>query len=68
MIGLEFCPRQAEIRLNNPVVPSMVGSITLRNVTLGDSSADFTVRSGVKGVTLEVLRTRGNLRISLVVK
>jgi len=68
MIGLEFCPRQAEIRLNNPVVPPMVGSITLRNVTLGDSSADFTVRSGVKGVTLEVLRTRGNLRISLVVK
>jgi len=39
----------------------------LRNVTLGNASADFTVRPSIGGVALEVLRTRGDLRISLVI-
>jgi glycogen debranching enzyme len=67
MLGLEFRPQDAEVRLNNPVVPPMAGAITLRNVTLGNASADFTVRPSIGGVALEVLRTRGDLRISLMV-
>ncbi len=67
MLGLEFRPGDGEIRLVNPVVPRMAGAITLRNVRLGSASADFTVRPSPGGVALEVLRTRGNLRISLVV-
>ncbi len=43
MLGLEFRPDAAEIRLNNPVVPALAGAITLRNVRLGKASADFTV-------------------------
>ena len=69
MLGLEFRPEEGEIRLNNPVVPPMAGAIKLRNITLDNASADFVVRpsSGTGGVALEVLRTRGDLRISLVV-
>jgi len=67
MLGLEFRPQDAEVRLNNPVVPPMAGAVTLRNVTLGNASADFTVRPSIGGVALEVLRTRGDLRISLVI-
>ena len=67
MLGLEFRPDDVEVRLNNPVIPPMAGSITLRNVRLGDASADFIVRPSVgDGVALEVLRTQGDLRISLV--
>jgi hypothetical protein len=68
MLGLEFKPDAAEIRLNNPVVPALAGAITLRNVGLGKASADFTVHpSPGGGIALEVLRTQGDLRISLIV-
>ena len=68
MLGLEFKPDAAEIRLNNPVVPALAGAITLRNVRLGKASADFTVHpSPGGGIALEVLRTQGDLRISLIV-
>jgi glycogen debranching enzyme len=67
MLGLEFKPEEAEIRLNNPVVPQLAGAITLRNVRLGNASADFTVHPSPGGIALEVLRTEGDLRISLVV-
>lgn len=68
MLGLEFKPEAAEIRLVNPVVPALAGAITLRNVRLGKASADFTVHpSPAGGIALEVLRTEGDLRISLIV-
>jgi glycogen debranching enzyme len=67
MLGLEFRPERSEVRLNNPFVPPIAGSITLRNVSLGGASADFTVRPSAGGVALEVLRTSGNVHISVVV-
>jgi glycogen debranching enzyme len=69
MLGLEFRTEEGEIRLNNPVIPPMAGAIKLSNVTLDHASADFVVRpgGGPGGVTLEVLRTSGDVRISLVV-
>lgn len=68
MLGLEFRPGEAEIRLNNPMVSASMGSVTLRNVRLGTASADFVVHPRTDGsVALEVLRVRGDLRISLVV-
>jgi glycogen debranching enzyme len=67
MLGLQFRPDEAEIRLNNPVVPALAGAITLRNVRLGKASADFTVHPSPGGIALEVLRTKGDLRISVVV-
>lgn len=55
-------------RLNNPVVSASMGSVTLRNVRLGRACADFVVHPRTDGsVALEVLRVRGDLRISLVV-
>ena len=68
MLGLEFRPDDAEVRLNNPLIPPTAGSIKVRNLTLGNASADFIVRpSAGGGVALEVLRVCGELRISLVV-
>jgi glycogen debranching enzyme len=69
MLGLELRPQEREVRLNNPVIPPIAhGAITLRNVSLGDARADFVVRPSAEGgVSLEVLRVRGDLRISLVV-
>ncbi len=67
MLGLEFFLESGELRLTRPVVAPMVGANTLRNVTLGKASADLTIRSRPGGVaSVEVLRTRGDVRISLV--
>ena len=68
MLGLEFRVNEGELRLNNPVLSPMLGAVTLRNVTLGDASADFVVSRGANGIALDVLRTRGNVRISLVMQ
>lgn len=66
LLGLEFHPETRELRLNNPVVPPSLGSIRLRNVRLGESVADFVVRDSLASPTLEVVRTEGDIRISLV--
>jgi len=66
LLGLEFHTEARELRLNNPVLPSSIGSIRLRNVRLGDSVADFIVRESLTSPTLEVIRTEGDIRISLV--
>ena len=67
MLGLQFDPARQRIELCNPRVPSSVGEITVRNLRLGRSSADFTVRQHSRdAVSLQVLRTTGQLEVSLV--
>jgi glycogen debranching enzyme len=67
MLGLEFIPAEKEIRLTRPVVSAMAGAITLRNVKLGPASVDLTVRSRPGGgASVEVLRTQGDIRVSLI--
>ncbi len=66
LLGLEFHTEARELRLNNPVLPPSIGSIRLRNVRLGDSSADFIVSASLTSPTLEVVRTEGDIRISMV--
>ncbi len=67
MLGLEFFPENGEVRLTRPVVSAMAGSFTLRNLRLGTASVDLTVRSRPEGgASVEVLRTRGDIRVSLI--
>lgn len=66
LLGLEFHTEARELRLNNPILPPSLGSIRLSNVRLGDSVADFIVRESLASPTLEVVRTEGDIRISLV--
>jgi glycogen debranching enzyme len=67
MLGLEFFPDEKEVRLTRPIVSAMAGSITLRNVKLGPASVDLTVRSRPEGgASVEVLRTQGDIRVSLI--
>jgi glycogen debranching enzyme len=66
LLGLEFHPETRELRLNNPVLPASLDFIRLRNVRLGESVADFTVRNSLASPTLEVVRADGDISISLV--
>jgi glycogen debranching enzyme len=65
-LGLEFDPAQSEIRLRDPRLPSFLDSVTLSNLRLGDSSVDLVARRYKDSVSIEVVRTEGTIRVSVV--
>jgi glycogen debranching enzyme len=65
MLGLEFDLAARRIRLINPSVPASAGEITIRNLRLGEASTDFAVRQDGEAISLQVLRTTGDLQVSL---
>ena len=65
-LGLEFDARRGEIRLRNPRLPAFLNDVILRELKLGPSSVDLCVRRHGEDVSLEVLRTRGQIQVSIV--
>jgi glycogen debranching enzyme len=65
MLGMTFDADKREIRLVKPVLPASAGEIALRNLTLKGASADIMLRNAGGTVTLEVLRTRGDISVRL---
>jgi glycogen debranching enzyme len=65
-LGLEFDPAHGEIRLRNPRLPSFLDEVTLRNLQLDGSSVDLRVRRHREAVSLDILRTHGQIQVSIV--
>ena len=65
-LGLEFDVRRGEIRLRNPRLPAFLSEVILRELQLGASSVDLRLRRNGDDVALEVLRTRGQIQVSIV--
>jgi len=65
-LGLEFDPWSAEIRLRNPRLPEFLDEVVLRNLRLGDASIDLQVRRHKEEVSLDFVRTQGNIQVSIV--
>jgi glycogen debranching enzyme len=65
-LGLEFDADCGEIRLHNPRLPAFLNEVVLRELQLGPSSVDLRVRRHGDEVSLEVLRTRGRIQVSIV--
>ena len=65
-LGLEFDAQRGEIRLRNPRLPDFLDEVVLRDLRLGPSSVDLRVRRHGDEVSLEVLRTRGRIQVSIV--
>jgi len=65
-LGLEFDARRGEIRLRNPRLPAFLNEVVLRDLRLGPSSVDLRVRRHGNDVSMEVLRTRGRIQVSIV--
>jgi hypothetical protein len=66
MLGLRFDHAARRILLINPAPPASAGRIIVRNLTLGDASIDFALCQDGNAVSVQVLRTRGDLQISLL--
>jgi len=65
-LGLEFDAERGEIRLRNPRLPAFINEVVLRDLRLGPSSVDLRVRRHDHEVSLEVLRTHGQIQVSIV--
>jgi glycogen debranching enzyme len=65
-LGLEFDATRSEIRMRNPRLPAFLNEVILRDLRLGESSVDLRLRRHDNDVSLEVLRTRGRIQVSIV--
>lgn len=66
-LGLEFRPDENRIVFRNPVLPSFLDMLVLKNLGLGDASVDLGLyRSGGK-VSLQIIKTTGHIETSLVI-
>lgn len=65
-LGIEFDIARGEIRFRNPRLPSFLQQVILRDLQLGGSSVDLCLRKHNDDVSLEVLRTRGQIQVSIV--
>jgi glycogen debranching enzyme len=65
-LGLEFDPRQGEIRLRQPRLPAFLDEVTLHNLQLGRARADIRVRRHRSDVSLEILRAEGAVQVSII--
>jgi len=65
-LGLEFDPCKGEIRLRNPRLPSFLDEVTLRNLRLDPASVDLKLRRHRETVSLDILRTTGQIQVSVV--
>ena len=65
-LGLEFEPATDEIRLRNPRLPAFLDEVVLRNLRLKQSSVDLRLRRHGEEVSVQVMRSRGHVRVSAV--
>ncbi len=65
-LGLEFDAARSEIRLRNPHLPAFLNEVVLRELSLGEASIDLCVRRHGNGVSMEVLRRRGQIQVAIV--
>ena len=65
-IGLEFDAARDEIRLRNPRLPAFLDWVVLRDLRLGNSTIDLRIRRHDEDISMEVLRRRGQIQVSLV--
>jgi glycogen debranching enzyme len=65
-LGLEFDAERNEIRLRNPHLPAFLNEVTLRHLQLGHSTVDLRITRHGDDVSLEVLRRRGKIQVSIV--
>jgi glycogen debranching enzyme len=64
-LGLQLKPEAGEIVLNNPSLPPFLDWIGLRNLTVGDVKADILVRRLGRSVSVDLVGTDGDARLTV---
>ncbi|MGA9081884.1 MAG: hypothetical protein WB390_05445, partial [Pseudolabrys sp.] len=55
-----------EITLRNPHLPSFIESLTISGLRLGNSTVDLALRGQRDDISMRVLRSDGNIRVSAI--
>jgi glycogen debranching enzyme len=63
-LGLEFEPATREIRLRNPRLPAFLNEIVLSDLRLGETTVDMSVRRQGKDISMQLIRSQGEVRVS----
>lgn len=54
--------------MRNPRLPAFLNEVIVRDLSLGESSVDLRICRHDDDVSLEVMRTRGKISVSIVMK
>jgi len=65
-LGLTFEPAAKRVILRDPVLPSFLDTVVLRNLEVGDATIDFQLRRDAGSLALQVLRNDHHVEISIV--
>jgi glycogen debranching enzyme len=63
-LGLSFAPEQRLILFNKPVIPDFLEDVALRDLKVGDASADVAFRRSNGEVVVQVLGRHGDCRVA----
>ena len=66
VLGITIDALDSHIVLSHPVVPDHFQEISVRNLTVGEASVDFTVRRHAGNVSVSVERREG--KVDLVIR
>jgi glycogen debranching enzyme len=66
MLGLQFDHEARRVLLINPTLPASADRITIRNLGLADARVDFALCQDGDAVSVQVLRTTGEVQISMI--
>src|SRR5262245_18409011 len=66
MLGIQFDPAARRVVLVNPSLSLSAGRVIVRNLTLAEASINFAMFHEGNAVSVQVLRRRGDLQISLL--
>jgi glycogen debranching enzyme len=65
-LGLRFDPTARQILFEQPVLPEFLDRVRLRNLRLGQTTADILVQRSGRDVSVSVLGKTGDVRVSIV--
>jgi glycogen debranching enzyme len=65
-LGLQIDAKAEEVRFVEPHLPAFLGEVIVRNLAVGRSSLDFSVRREGSSTSVQILRRRGDAKISAI--
>jgi len=63
-LGLEFAPARREIRLRNPRLPAFLNEVVISDLKLGETTVDLSVRRHANDISIQIIRSQGEVRVS----
>jgi glycogen debranching enzyme len=64
-LGIEIRLKEKVVQLNSPFLPDSLDLVRLENLSVGEAEIDFVVRNNMGEVSVELIRTKGNIAVTV---